>query len=127
MNSTITINDRLEYAAESGAYATSLFVWGNTAKWLRNGGLVLTPTGERGPSKGCVKYNISWEKASMNIPDGPFVLEDMIHKLNAEQVPISTGNFLWLMAEAHNRHQTFEAEEATEKATDESGDSSAVQ
>lgn len=51
----------------------------------------------------------------------------MIHKLNAEQVPISTGNFLWLMAEAHNRHQTFEAEEATEKATDESGDSSAVQ
>lgn len=112
MNSTITINDRLEYAAESGAYATSLFVWGNTAKRLRNGGLVLTATGERGPSKGCVKYNISWEKASMNIPDGPFVLEDMIHKLNAEQVPISTGNFLWLMAEAYNRKAAAEAKEA---------------
>lgn len=85
MNSTITINDRLEYAAESGAYATSLFVWGNT---------------------------ISWEKASMNIPDGPFVLEDMIRKLNAEQVPISTGNFLWLTAEAYNRKAAAEAKEA---------------
>lgn len=112
MNSTITINDRLEYAAESGAYATSLFVWGNTAKRLRNGGLVLTATGERGPSKGCVKYNISWEKASMNISDGPFVLEDMIRKLNAEQVPISTGNFLWLTAEAYNRKAAAEAKEA---------------
>lgn len=80
----ITIDDRLEYAAEKGAYSTALFVWGNTAKRLRNGGLVLTPTGERSPSKGCVKYNISWEKANVSIPEGPFVLEDMIRKLNAE-------------------------------------------
>lgn len=104
----ITIDDRLEYAAENGAYATALFVWGNTAKRLRNSGLVLTPTGEHGSSKGCMKYNISWEKANVSIPEGPFVLEDMVRKLNAEQVPISTGNFLWLMSEAHNRKATAE-------------------
>lgn len=109
----ITIDDRLEYAAENGAYATSLFVWGNTAKRLRNSGVVLVPTGERGSSKGCIKYNISWEKASMSIPEGPFILEDMVRELNAEQIPISTGNFLWLMAEAYNRQKAFEAEKKT--------------
>lgn len=105
----ITIDDRLEYAAENGAYATSLFVWGNTAKRLRNSGLVLTPTGERGPSKGCIKYNISWEKANVNIPEEPFILENMVRQLNAARIPISTGNFLWLMAEAHNRKAVTEA------------------
>lgn len=109
MNSTITINDRLEYAAESGAYNTTLFVWGNTAKRLRNNGLVLTKTNVPATAKGCLHYSISWEKANMDIPEGSFVLEDMIRKLNADQIPISHGNMLWLMAEAHNRKAAAEA------------------
>lgn len=115
MNSTITINDRLEYAAETGAYNTTLFVWGNTAKRLRSSGIVLTKTNVPATAKGCLHYSISWEKASVDIPEGPFVLEEMIRKLNADQIPVSQGNLLWLMAESYNRHKAFEAEEAARK------------
>ena len=99
----ITINDRLEYAAQDGKYENSLFLWGAQAKRLRANGLVLIKTNVPSTTRGLVHYKISWKNAKVEIPAGPFNLDSVVRDLTAQEVPLSEGNMLWLMAEEKNR------------------------
>lgn len=99
----LTISDRLDYAAQCGAYEIYLFVWKNTAKRLIKDGLVLTETNIRSERKGEHYYGISWKNAQVEIPEGAFEIDKMLLDLRSKDVPLNQANILWLIAEEKNR------------------------
>lgn len=100
---SLTVLDRIEYAAQGGAYEIHLFVWNNTAKKLRREGLVLTETNIHSERKGEKYLGISWKDAKVEIPEGPFDVDNMVKQLRKENVALNHANVLWLMAEDKNR------------------------
>lgn len=100
---SISVSDRLEYAAQSGAFEVSLYVWGNTAKKLAKDGLVLTETKIQSPRKGEKYYLISWKDATVDIPEGPFDYENIIIENRKQGIYLSNAQILWLMATAKSR------------------------
>ncbi len=99
----ITISDRLDHAAQCGAYEIYLFVWQNTAKRLVRDGLSLIETNIRSERKGEKYYEISWKNASVEIPEGPFDVDAMVKELRENGVTLNQANILWLTAEEKNR------------------------
>lgn len=90
----ITVNDRIEFAAQCGAMELYLFVWENTAKKLRDDGLVLEETAIASSRKGEKYYHIVWKDAVVeNLPEEWTV--DEILKLHWD---LSQAQLLWLMA-----------------------------
>lgn len=78
-----SILDRIEFAAQYGAFEIPLYVWNKTAKKLRKEGFTLTETTyplSRKLRKGEGHYLISWENShSTNNPD--LDLKDLIRSL----------------------------------------------
>lgn len=99
----ISVNDRIEFAAQSGAFEVSLYVWGNTAKKLVKDGLVLTETKIQSPRRGEKYYLISWKDAKIAVPDGPFDYEKIILENRKQGIYLNNAQILWLMATAKNR------------------------
>lgn len=56
-----SIIERIEYAAQNGAFEIPLYVWNKTAKKLRKEGFVLTETKIKNVRKGEGHYLISWK------------------------------------------------------------------
>lgn len=80
---TTSILDRIEFAAQYGAFEIPLYVWNKTAKKLRKEGFALTETTyplSRELRKGEGHYLISWENShSTNNPD--LDLKELINSL----------------------------------------------
>ncbi len=94
----ITITDRLEMAADNGAYEIALFVWNTTVKRLSKQDITFTDQGLSGCRKGERYYLISWKDAIVSdLPDN-WNIEEVVHERN-----LSQGQILWLMAEDTNR------------------------
>lgn len=101
----ITIDDRLEFAAQSGVFEIYLFVWNNTAKKLVKEGLALQTTPVQSSRKGESYYRISWEDATVeNIPEGTFDFDALVTELKKKKVPLTNAQLLWLMAIEANRN-----------------------
>lgn len=100
---SISVSDRIEFAAQSGAFEVSLYVWGNTAKKLVKDGLVLTETKIQSPRRGEKYYLISWADAKIAVPDGSFDYENIILENRKQGIYLNNAQILWLMATAKNR------------------------
>lgn len=100
----ITIDDRLEFAAQSGVFEIFLFVWNNTAKRLIKEGLTLHKTPVQSSRKGESYYCISWEDAIVeDIPEGKFDFDTLTAELKKKKVSLTNAQSLWLMAIEANR------------------------
>ena len=100
---SISVSDRIEFVAQSGAFEVSLYVWGNTAKKLVKDGLILTETKIQSPRRGEKYYLISWKDAKIAVPDGPFDYEKIILENRKQGIYLNNAQILWLMATAKNR------------------------
>ena len=96
----ITIADRLEMAADGGAYEIALFVWNTTVKRLSKQDIKFTDQGLNGCRKGERYYLISWKDAIVSdLPDN-WTFEKVV-----QERELSQGQILWLMAEDTNRNK----------------------
>ena len=100
---SISVSDRIEFAAQSGAFEVSLYVWGNTAKKLVKDGLILTDTKIQSTRRGEKYYLVSWKDAKIAVPDGPFDYEKIILENRKQGIYLNNAQILWLMATAKNR------------------------
>lgn len=113
-----SIIERIEYAAQNGAFEIPLYVWNKTAKKLRKEGFVLTETKIKNVRKGEGHYLISWKDSyvtanfEMDLKDlvhdltqmtGSLAEELLMKTLSKNNVELTEANRMWLIATANQK------------------------